>query len=181
MTITRAELQQVMPHAGTKLDAFLSPINDAMATYDISTPLRIAAFLAQAAHESGELQFTQELASGKEYDGRKCLGNDDLDGQEDGVAFKGRGLLQVTGRNNYRDCSMALFGDFRLFEQPQMLEEPRWACMSAGWFWSVNKLNQLADQQDMRGITKRINGGYNGMESRLTYYKAALDAMGQQL
>lgn len=173
MTITADELLAIMPNAKNRIAAFLSPLNDAMAEFDISpSPLRMAAFLAQVAHESGELRWEEELASGKEYEGRKDLGNIH---PGDGVKFKGRGLIQVTGEFNYQACSRALFGDDRLLETPQLLDEPAGACRSAGWFWKTHNLNQLADQQDMRGITRRINGGYNGMDQRLAYYKRALD------
>lgn len=164
-----------MPLAGLRRDIFLDPLNDAMATYDISTPLRIAAFLAQIAHESGELRYVRELATGQEYEMRVSLGNVQ---EGDGIRFKGRGLLQITGRENYRKCSLELFDDFRLLITPEMLEEPQYAAASAGWFWSTHNLNNLADREDFKGITRAINGGYTHLAEREVYYTRAKEALG---
>lgn len=173
--ITHEELRQVMPLAGHRIDTFLEPINDTLTVYDISTPLRISAFLAQVAHESGELRYVRELSSGQEYEGRADLGNT-LEG--DGIRFKGRGLLQITGRANYRLCSEEMFDDFRLVVTPELLEEPQHAAMSAGWFWSRRNLNNLADMKDIRGITRAINGGYNHLAEREVYYARAQEILG---
>jgi putative chitinase len=168
--ITKEELLRIMPYAKTRADEFVAPLNNAMAEYEIITPERMACFLAQLAHESGELRYVRELATGEAYEGRKALGNTQ---PGDGVKFKGRGLIQVTGRSNYAACSQALFQDERLLETPEILEEPAYACLSAGWFWSTRRLNNLADRGDFRGITKTINGGYNGMPDRLNYFERA--------
>lgn len=173
--ITYEELRQIMPLGVSRVDKFLGPLNDAMTQYDISTPGRIASFLAQLAHESGELRYVKELASGEAYEGRVSLGNTQAG---DGVRFKGRGLIQITGRTNYDNCSIGLFGDLSLLDTPELLEEPRWAAMSAGWFWRSRKLNNLADIGDFKGITRVINGGYNGLADREMYYKRALEVLG---
>lgn len=173
--ITKEELHRIMPYAKDSVDKFAPSLNAAMYEYEIFGPLRIAAFVAQIAHESGELRYVRELADGSAYEGRKGLGNTE---PGDGPKFRGRGLLQVTGRSNYAACSLALFSDNRLLDNPELLEKPEHAAMSAGWFWDKHRLNQLADQEDLRGITKKINGGYNGMDKRLKYYNLAKDVLG---
>ncbi|MGR2706555.1 MULTISPECIES: glycoside hydrolase family 19 protein [Pseudomonas] len=143
-----------------------------MLNRQINTPQRTAAFLAQVGHESGELRYVRELGSDQylsKYDTgalAERLGNTpEADG--DGAKYRGRGLIQITGRRNYLACSQALFGDDRLLRQPELLEQPQWACESAAWFWQSNGLNELADQDEFTTITRRINGGLNGLEDRL--------------
>ncbi len=173
-------LRQIMPLIGARAEAFVQPLNDSMEIFEINTPLRQAAFLAQLAHESGEFRYMRELASGEAYDTgplAKRLGNTpEADG--DGQKYKGRGPIQITGHDNYYRCSMAIYGDDRLLDQPELLEQPFDGCMAAAWFWSSNGLNELADQQEFRTITKRINGGYNGYAEREMYYKRALEVLG---
>lgn len=147
-------------------------LNNAMDEWDITNLLRRASFLAQVGHESMQLFYTKELASGKAYEGRLDLGNTQ---PGDGVRFKGRGLIQLTGRLNYTKMMMAL--DVDCVEHPEILEAPDLATRSAGWFWKTHGLNQLADTGDQRRVTKRINGGYNGLHDRLTLYEAALKAL----
>ena len=175
MDISRDALRQIMPLAAARLDAFVGPLNVSMDIFNIDSPFRQAAFLAQLAHESGELRYVQELASGEAYEGRVDLGNTQ---PGDGVKFKGRGPIQITGRTNYRKCSLALFGDERLLDTPKLLSEPADGCMAAGWFWKTNGLNQLADMGDFRRITRIINGGYNGLADREMYYKRAKEVLG---
>jgi putative chitinase len=175
MIISRAVLRMIMPLAGARVDTFLGPLNAAMDLYHINTQARAAAFLAQLAHESGELRYVQELASGAAYEGRDDLGNTEVG---DGVRYKGRGLIQVTGRANYMDCSLALFDDYRLLDEPALLESPKYAVLSAAWFWKSHNLNALADKGDFKGITRKINGGYNGLADRERYHKRALEALG---
>lgn len=95
----------------------------------------------------------------------------------DGWKYRGRGLIQITGRDNYAACSKALFGDDRLLRNPELLEQPEWACMSAAWFWDSRGLNSLADKGDIVGITKKINGGTNGLEDRKALYDKALKVL----
>lgn len=122
-------------------------------------------FLAQVGHESAELRYTEELASGISYENRKDLGNTQ---PGDGVRYKGRGLIQLTGRSNYSLCGLAL--DLPLLDQPQLLAQYEAATMSAGWFWDNNKLNSYCDKDDFLGLTKRINGGINGLANRQELY-----------
>lgn len=175
MSLTLLQLQKIMPYAGKRAAKFLDSLNLAMFEFGIDTPMRQAAFLAQIAHESGSLRYVRELASGESYDtGRLAqrLGNTpEADG--DGQRYKGRGLIQITGRTNYRACSLGLFGDERLLDQPELLEETVSACRSAGWFWQTMNLNALADIGAFRPITRAINGGYNGYDDRLAYYERA--------
>ena len=159
---------QIMPLAGRRATLFLAPLNAAMAEFNIDTAVRQASFLAQVGHESGQLRYVRELASGAAYEGRADLGNV-IAG--DGVRFKGRGLLQVTGRANYAACGVALGHD--LLAAPQLLEQTAFACRSAGWFWQSRGLNRLADAGDQERVTRRINGGVNGLAERLVLYQAA--------
>lgn len=171
--ITTEELHTIMPFAGARCNEFAAPLNSAMVRYYIDNPMREAAFIAQVAHESGELRYTQEIASGMAYEGRKDLGNTQ---PGDGKRFKGRGLFQITGRANYEKCGKALGLD--LIEHPELLEIPEHACNSAGWFWQTHGLSELADKPDFLLITKRINGGTNGYAQRATYYARAKQVLG---
>lgn len=142
----------------------------------------MAAFIAQIGHESGQLRYVRELVGDAylaKYDTGKLaqrLGNTpEADG--DGQKYRGRGLIQVTGRDNYEACNEALFGDSRLLVTPELLEQPVYASMSAGWFWQSRGLNTLADQGDFEKITRRINGGLNGWEDRQKLYCRALEVL----
>jgi Predicted chitinase len=170
--ITLAQLIKIMPWAKPRAPLFLDGINATMAEFDISTPVRQAAFLAQIGHESGQLRYVQEIASGAAYEGRKDLGNT---WPGDGIKFKGRGLLQITGRANYAACGKALGLD--LIDHPELLELPMNACRSAGWFWALKHLSWLADEDDMEKITRRINGGLNGLADRLALYEVAKEVL----
>lgn len=161
-----------MPNARTRADVFLPYLNRYMARYGISNRMRVCHFLAQIAHESGELRYTEEIASGKEYEGRKDLGNVK---PGDGIRFKGRGLIQITGRANYKQISDATGIDF--YNHPDWLELPQWATMSACWWWNNRGLNEMADRDELTNITKRINGGKNGLQDRLKYLGRAKRAI----
>ena len=179
MLIESGELLAVMPNAGKRIPAFLLPLNDAMFEFGITSGERMAAFLAQIAHESGELRYVRELATGSAYEGRADLGNTE---PGDGIKFRGRGLIQLTGRFNVQAISDFFGIDF--VDDPSLLETPEWACRSAGWFWGMNKLNILADHNDeehFKLITKRINGGLNGWADRLKYWNRARRVLGVDL
>ncbi|MHC8288426.1 glycoside hydrolase family 19 protein [Pseudomonas sp. XS1P51] len=178
MTLTIQELLSIMPNARSQAGVFISALNSAMAHHNINTPKRIAAFLAQVGHESGQLRYVRELGSDQylsKYDTGTLaarLGNTpEPDG--DGQKYRGRGLIQITGRHNYRQCSLGLFGDERLLELPELLEQPQWAAESAAWFWAQNGLNELADRDQFNSITRRINGGLNGLQDRLQLWGRA--------
>jgi len=142
-------------------------------TYHINTPLRIAHFMSQTHHESGGFKYTKEIGNDayfKKYEGRKDLGNIK---EGDGLRFKGRGFIQVTGRANYTMLSKDTRIDF--LNNPELLEQEANAMISALWFWNKKKLNELADKDDCKAITKKVNGGYNGLADRerlLIKYKA---------
>jgi putative chitinase len=171
--VTKEQLLVIMPLAAKRVDLFLAHINAAMTEFDISTPVRQAAFLAQIGHESAQLRYVKEIASGSAYEGRKDLGNVM---QGDGTRFKGRGLIQVTGRSNYVSVMLAL--DIDCVEHPELLEEPISACRVSAWWWKVHGLNELADVGDFRRITRIINGGYNGFADRSALYITAKKVLG---
>lgn len=166
-------LLAVMPYAGGKVQTYAPLLTVAMSEFAINSPIRQAAFLAQIAKESGSLVFVQEIADGSAYEGRTDLGNVQ---PGDGKRFKGRGLLQITGRINYTICGNALGLD--LIANPELLEQPANACRSAAWFWSWKGLNEQADRGNFGTITKTINGGYNGLDDRIKFYIQARKVFG---
>lgn len=168
MKVTLEQLIKIMPYSKGRAHKFIDHLNGAMEEFEINTPKRIASFLAQVGHESGQLRYTQEIATGAAYEGRKDLGNTQ---KGDGVKFKGRGLIQVTGRANYTACMLAL--DLDLLEHPELLETPENATRSAAWFWKDRGLNELADAGNQVAVTKKINGGTNGLNDRLELFDAA--------
>ena len=171
MLISRLQLAWIYKEAVQKLiDRFLDPINKTLEEFEINTPQRIRMFLAQIGHESGQLRYRKELASGAAYEGRKDLGNT---APGDGVRYKGRGLIQITGKYNYGLASLAL--GLPLLEKPELLEEDLNACRSAGWFWYKSNLNALADMGKFETITRRINGGLNGYSDRYKLYQRAFE------
>ena len=164
---------------GARIDraqTFLPLLEDAMHEFEINTPQRQAAFLAQIGHESGGLKWLVELwgptASQARYETRYDLGNV---APGDGFKYRGRGLIQLTGRANYRRCSDALGVD--LIAQPELLGEPALACRSAGWFWKEHGCNELADAGQFERLTKRINGGLNGYPERLALWMKAQEVL----
>lgn len=171
--ITGTQLQSIMPFAKARIPSFVAPLNGAMHEFHINSPIRQAAFIAQIAHESGELRYVEEIASGSAYEGRKDLGNTQ---PGDGMRYKGRGLIQITGRNNYAECGKALGVD--LITNPELLETNDLACRSAAWFWASRGLNDLADKGDINRICRRINGGLNGLKERQAYYAKAMLFLG---
>lgn len=179
--ITLDCLKALCPHTSSgRLAVFVDALDHAMTEFDINTPQREAAFLAQIAHESGGFQYLRELwgptpdQKGYEPPGHKAdmLGNTQ---PGDGYRYRGRGLIQTTGRANYRDTGDAL--GLPLEEQPELLEDPLNACRSAGYFWQSRRLNELADAGDFVAITKRINGGVNGLADRQAYYAKAQEVL----
>jgi predicted chitinase len=167
--ITLDQLKAIYREAPvSRLELFLPILNQEMPEAGIESPVRIQMFLAQLGHESGQLRYMEELASGAAYEMRKDLGNTS---PGDGVKYKGRGLIQVTGKSNYLLCGLALNLD--LLNNPGLLSQPQYAVESAIWFWTNNNLNSYCDKGDFKGLTRRINGGYNGLEDRLKLYERA--------
>lgn len=148
---------------------WIEPINQAIVAADITLKRSLASFLAQIGHESMSLTRTKEIGGPTyfaKYDTGSLavrLGNTpEADG--DGQKYPGRGLIQVTGTDNTRACSRALFGDDRLLRTPELLEEPLYAALSAAWYWKSKKLNSLS--ADFEAQTRKINGGLNGLPDR---------------
>lgn len=181
---------------------WLGPLEEAFAKYDVSTLLRQASFIGQCAHESNNFKTLQEnlnysaeglmktwpsrfptkevadqyarqpaKIAGKVYNGR--LGNTS---EEEAAKFLGRGLIQLTGRENYEHCGSNL--GVALIDNPDLLFDPKYAALSAGWFWNKKGLNSLADAQDYETMTKRINGGLHGIDDRKAKIAKALSVLG---
>ena len=176
MPITAQQLLQILPKAGPVTGVFVPVLNTAMSRYQIVGAKRVAAFIAQIGHESGQLKYVKEIwgptAAQVRYEGRKDLGNT-VTG--DGSRYRGRGLIQITGRANYVACGEGLSLD--LIKQPELLEKPQHACMSAAWFWATKGLSTLADAGQFDKITSRINGGQNGAADRQALYARALKVL----
>jgi putative chitinase len=157
---------------------FIDPLNSTLSLYDIDNLYRKVAFLAQIGHESGGLRYVKEIWNPTKcpwqagYEGRKDLGNIQ---PGDGERFKGRGLIQITGRDNYNKCGKAL--KLPLLDQPELLERPMYASLSAGWFWKSHGLNELADEKNFEKITKIINGGLTKYADRLKLYHKILEIL----
>jgi putative chitinase len=181
-------------------EKFLPFIQGACKAYDITTPKRVAGFLSQIGHESGglamleenlnykaetlmrvwpkrfpTLEFAQQFARNPQKIANSVYANRMGNGDEasgEGWKYRGRGLKQLTGKDNYRAFSKAIGTDF--VASPDLLLQPVNAALSAGWFWSANNLNALADNGDVPGMTKRINGGTIGLEQRQALYAKAM-------
>jgi putative chitinase len=182
--------------------AWLQPLTDTFAKYDINTPIRQAAFIGQCAHESNNFKVleenlnygaeglmktwpsrfpTKEIAdqyarqpakiAGKVYNGR--LGNTS---EEEAAKYLGRGLIQLTGKENYEHCGTSINVD--LVNNPTYLLDPKYAALSAGWFWNKKGLNALADAGDYETMTKRINGGLIGLDDRKAKIAKAISVLG---
>lgn len=181
---------------------WLAPLEETFAKYDISTPVRQACFIGQCTHESGNFKTlqenlnysaeglmktwpsrfpTKEIAdqyarkpekiAGKVYNGR--LGNTS---EAEAAQYLGRGLIQLTGKENYGNCGLGIGVD--LLADPALLLDPRYAALSAGWFWNKKGLNALADASDIETMTKRINGGLIGLDDRKAKIAKALSVLG---
>jgi predicted chitinase len=183
--LTKEHLHAIMPQLRAAKGATFFPfLTAAMAEFRIDPPARTAAFLAQLAHESGQFRFMEEIwgptAQQQRYeppsDLATKLGNTE---PGDGKRFKGRGPIQITGRANYRR-----FGDLLgidLVSDPARAAKPQLAFRIAGLFWSKKGLNELADRvtaEAFKEITRRINGGFNGLEERERFYAAAKTVLG---
>lgn len=170
MTITPEQLSEIL--GKNKLGAdFIKKKTDALnqvfTKYSINTPVRVCHYLAQVLHETGGFVYKEEIWGNTKaqsgYDTRTDLGNTpEADG--DGKRYKGRGDLQITGRTNYKAISKALGVDFLL--KPELLITEPYCSLCGGWFWHTRGLNKFADTDNLNAVTKRINGGNNGIEDR---------------
>lgn len=159
---------------------WVAPLAAAFQHAGCNTAKRQAAFIAQIGHESGGFRYVREIwgptPAQARYEGRKDLGNIE---PGDGKRYMGRGLLQVTGRTNYARARerLAAMGCPDFVAHPEALEQPQWAALSAADYWAANQLNKFADADDWRGLTKRINGGFNGLTDRIARHKRAIAAL----
>ena len=178
MELTLSQLTAVfgsLPEATYR--SYLPHLNAAMREFGIASVIRIAHFLGQLGHESAGLLYMEEIADGSAYEGREDLGNVY---PGDGTRYKGRGPIQLTGRMNYRAAGAALGLD--LENNPARAANPDVAFRIAGWYWNSRTLNSLADLGDagFDEITRRVNGGFNGYEDRLAYYRRAKEVLGTE-
>jgi len=201
---TEDAVKQLIPKV-KNFDEWYSNLLNTLPEYDIDTSARVAAFMAQCGHESGGFTVMQENlnysakglvgtfkkyfpteAQAKLYERRpemianrvyaNRMGNGD-EASGEGWYFRGRGIVQITGKNNYTKCSQSLFESNVLVENPDLLLETEYAIHSACWFWSAARLNELADVGDMKTMTKRINGGFIGLEDRINHYNHAIEIL----
>jgi len=180
------------------------PLQTVFDKYNINTALRKASFIGQCQHESNNFRVLEEnlhysadglmrvwpsrfnsrvvaeayanqpeKIANKVYAGRMGNGTEETG---DGWAYHGRGLIQLTGRDNYKNCGDAL--GLALITNPELLSMPKGACLSAGWFWNKHGLNELADAKDFETMTKRINGGTLGLDDRIEKINKALEVLG---
>ncbi len=172
---SREKLSVVMPRALLdKIDRYYDPLVASMKKYHITTDLRMAHFIAQIGHETASFLWAEELADGSAYEGRRDLGNTD---PGDGKRFKGRGLIQLTGRANYREYKKVAGFDC-VAEPGRVASDASVAVDVACWYWDKHKLNDLADRDDVKAITKAINGGFNGLDDRVQYLFRAKAVLG---
>lgn len=182
--ITKDQLRRGLGITAERADYWDDWLNEAMSLYGINTKKRIAAFLAQVGHESGRLKYTSEIwgptATQRRYEGRKDLGNIY---PGDGSRFRGHGLIQTTGRFNHRRVTQRLRARFPAlgvpdFEaEPTKLTLPRWAALSAADYWDMIDGNALADTDQFTLLTRRINGGTNGLADRRSLWALMLKVM----
>jgi len=203
LTITKEQLSQIIP-GNPYLDNWLHALNEILPEYDLNSPKRVASFLAQCAHESGGFKFLKEnlnykaeslikvfpkyfktLDESKKYAhqqekiANKIYANRMGNGDEtsgDGFRFCGRGLIQLTGKNNYTVFAESL--EMPLADVPEYLQTFEGAVQSACFFWETNNLNKFADSGDILNMTKKINGGTIGLEDRIKHYNHALHIFG---
>jgi putative chitinase len=203
LTITKEQLSQIIP-GNAYLDHWLHALNEILSEYEIDTPQRVASFLAQCAHESGSFKFLKEnlnykaeslikvfpkyfktLDEAKKYAHQQekiankiyanRMGNGD-ESSGDGFRYCGRGLIQLTGKNNYTMFAGSL--DMPVEDVPEYLQTFEGAVQSACFFWETNNLNKFADSGDILNMTKKINGGTIGLEDRIKHYNHALHIFG---
>ena len=197
------QLAKILKMKPAKAGEWIDAINATFEKFDISTPERQACFLGQCSHESGGFTALSEnlnysasslcrvwpkrfptVTDGQNYERNpqkiankvyaNRMGNGDEESGE-GFAYRGRGLIQLTGKSNYEACGEAIGVD--LVSNPDLVATPEYAALSAGWFWDKNHLNKFADANDMEGLTKKINGGTHGIEDRVARTQLALDVL----
>lgn len=177
MDLTKQMLLRAVPTLYVdRADEFVASFNQWAIPFGINTTKRMVHYLAQVFHESGELKYVEEIASGQQYEGRKDLGNTQ---PGDGRLFKGRGFIQLTGRANYTAFGKCDVVTQDVIARPELVAEFPLNQMASMWFWQTNGLNEIADKDDggkmgediVTRITKRVNGGTNGLSQRKYYYR----------
>jgi putative chitinase len=170
MTITPIHLSEILGKNKLGVEFInkkTASLNEVFEKYSINTPLRVCHYLAQILHETGAFVYKEEIWGNTpaqlRYETRADLGNTpEIDG--DGKRYKGRGDIQITGRTNYKAISKALGVDFLL--KPELLIEEPYCTLCGGWFWHTRNLNRFADTDNLNAVTRRVNGGINGIEDR---------------
>ena len=175
MAITQQQLTDIIKPTGfgpDKIEEITDALNQTFNRFEINTPLRMCHFLAQVLHESGKFRYTSEIwgptRAQTGYEGRTDLGNDQ---PGDGFKYRGRGWIQLTGKANYRVASDELGEDF--VATPDLIKQYPWVAVISGWYWKKHSLNNYADNDDIKTITKRINGGLNGFDERKQWLEKA--------
>ena len=174
--LTLSKLSEAASLSSDSARRWLDHINQTAAIYRLlDNPFRMAAWIAQVGHESAGFHYTREIWGPTKaqlgYEGRRDLGNDQTG---DGKRYLGRGLIQVTGRANYKEMGIRLYQPFETF--PELLEQDQWAARVAGEFWMSRRLNAIADmgtEDSFRDLTRRINGGFNGYADRFARWEIA--------
>lgn len=205
-TFTKEKLSQILT-GNEQSDDWFFALDEVLPQYEIDTILRVTGFLAQTCHESRNytalhenLNYkaetllrvfpkyfnkttAQQYAHKREMIANRVYGNRMGNGPEnsgDGYKYRGRGILQITGKNNYSECSQFIFNDETLIVNPDLIEtDMNIAIKSACWYWSINNINQYCDEQDLEGMTKAINGGLNGIDDRIEKYNSTLEILQQ--
>lgn len=175
--MTREEFRRAGSLSAALAERWYGPVEGTLFEFGIASPARAAAFIAQVGHESGGFVHTREIwgptPAQQRYEGRADLGNTQ---PGDGSRFRGRGLIQITGRANYTAAAAALGID--VMRSPELLEDAPLAARSAGWWWRAHGCNEIADRGDFVALTRRINGGTNGLADRQRRWEIAKGVLG---
>ena len=175
MDYTRVLLHTVPTAKKEIVDGFATSMEKCIAYAELNTAKRLAAFIGQCAEESASFRTTTEYASGRAYNGRRDLGNVH---PGDGIRYKGRGLIQLTGRSNYERAGKALGEDLVLYPL-KVAEFPLAADVSA-WYWKMRNINRFADKWNLTAVTRAVNGGTLGLHERMMYSNRALEELHRQ-
>tara|TARA_Y100001937_G_C7041596_1_gene294823 strand:+ start:251 stop:877 length:627 start_codon:yes stop_codon:yes gene_type:complete len=203
--LTENAVHELLPRVKNSQE-WHTQLNEILPGWEINTERRVAAFIAQCGHESmGFTRLIENLnysskalnavfpkyfknagRDAEEYHRQpekianviyaNRMGNGDTDSGE-GWRYRGRGIIQITGKNNYTNCSQELFSDETLLENPDLLCEVYYAIHSACWYWKETNLNKYADDEDLKTMTRKINGGYIGLEDRIKHYNHAIEVI----